>query len=148
MGRNPIPAKLVEFSSGYRKNPARKRARAREPKIKAGLGEPPAEWTEGAQANARLQALLLNWQELVAQDVCRVLNRSHRDLVELACHLKYRIRRASAGYGRATSGDFSQLTTLLGKMGMTPVDSARVAGSVRVADPTRTAAGEWGEYVG
>lgn len=139
---------MIQFSPGYRKNPARKRARAKEPKIKAGLGDPPLEWVDGASSNGRYAALLAAWREIVAQDICRVLNCSHRDLVELACQLKYRIRRAGAGYGKATSGDFSQLTTILGKMGMTPVDSARVAGSVRVSDRDSTAPAGWGEYVG
>jgi hypothetical protein len=152
MGRNPKPAALLEFSPGYNKNPARKRARAKEPKIKPGLGDPPAEWVAGAEHNARFTGLLIAWKEIVEQDVCHVLNRSHRDLVEVACHLKYKIRRASAGYGRSTSGDFAQLTTVLGKMGMTPVDSARVAGSVTLPGQgpgsETTGARDWGELVG
>lgn len=152
MGRNRKPVGVLEFSPGYRRNPARKRARAGEPKIKAGLGDPPAEWAAGAEHNARFAGLLTAWQEIAAQDVCRVLNCSHRDLVEIACHLKYKIRRASAGYGKATSGDFSQLTNVLGKMGMTPVDSSRVSGSVTLPGqgPSSESAQSrnWGELVG
>ncbi len=153
MPRPRKPTKVLELSGAFKKNPSRKRARAGEPQIAAGLGDPPVEWVEGAPHNSRCAALLQAWNEIVAQDVLRVLNVSHRILVENTCHLIYKIRRASAGYGKATSGDFAQVAANLARMGMTPVDSPRVAEAVRVPErgsSTSNAAqsGRWGELVG
>jgi hypothetical protein len=137
------------MSGAFKKNPARRRARAAELRITSSLGGPPAEWLEGAESNGRFKGLLQAWSDIVAQDVLHVLNLSHRLLVENTCHLMYKIRRAGAGYGKATSGDFAQVASNLAKMGMTPVDSSRVQGAVRV--PTRAAAAPrsaWGELVG
>lgn len=152
MGRPRKPAQVLELSGAFRKNPARRRERAAELAIKPGIGDPPSDWVTGAEHNERLKSLLRLWNEIVAQDVLRVLNVSHRALVETTCYLMYKIRRASAGYGKANSGDFARVTANLASMGMTPVDSPRVAEAVRV--PDRPGAGAvrsgtgWGEYVG
>jgi hypothetical protein len=150
MGRLPLPDNLIEYSPGYKKNPSRKKRRAVRPKVTVALGAPPKEWVDGATSNARLAGLLEAWNQIVQQDaVClKVLNASHRDLVEFTCYLKYRIRRASAGYEKVTSGDRAQLTANLRLMGLTPLDSPRVSGSVRVADPQARGGKEWGELVG
>ena len=114
-GRPHKPTQILEISGAFAKNPARRRARANEPKIKAGLGDPPAEWVSGAETNGRLAGLLRAWQNIVAQDLCHVLNASHRILVEATCYLMYKIRRANEGYGKATSGDHSQVVANLAK---------------------------------
>jgi hypothetical protein len=99
---------------------------------------------------SREAALLKIWNEIVAQDILRVLNISHRILVKNTCQLQYKVDRACAGHGRATSGDYAQIKSNLAAMGMTPVDSPRVAEAVRV--PDRGSSGKpasgWGELVG
>lgn len=148
MGRSLKPSNVLELSGAFRKNPSRKRARAAEPRIKASLGEPPAEWVEGALHNARCAGLLRAWNEIVDQDPGHVLNIAHRTLVEISAELKYKIRRASMGYGKATSGDYAQLASNLAKMGMTPVDSPRVAASVTLpGQGAAPSSSQWGEYV-
>jgi len=154
MGRPRKPAQVLELSGAFRKNPSRRRERAAELAIKPGIGDPPAEWIQGAEHNARLAHLLKLWNEIIAQDILRVLNVSHRALVETTCYLMYKVRQASAGYGKATSGDFARILSNLATMGMTPVDSPRVAEAVRVPDrgpgsaPASRSGTSWGEYVG
>lgn len=151
-GRSRKPIQLLELTGATRKNPQRYRERkASASGIAAGLGPPPAEWVEKSETHDRCRQLLQIWNEIVAQDVLRVLNVSHRVLVENTCHLMYKIRRASAGYGKATSGDFAQVANNLAKMGMTPADSSRVAEAVRVPErggTQRSQSGGWGELVG
>ncbi len=146
-GRPRKPAEVLEMSGAFKKNPARKRARAAILTRAAALGDPPAEWMEGAEHNPRCAGLLKAWLEIVAQDVYRKLNVSHRILVENTCHLIYKIRRASQGYGKATSGDHAQVTSNLAKMFMTPVDGPRAAEAAQATDRTRPGSG-WGELVG
>lgn len=141
------------MSGAFRKNPQRRRARAASAVAAAArLGEPPAEWVRDADKNERCRALAEIWREFAAQDVLGVLNVSHRVLVENACHLLYKIRRASKGYGKATSGDYAQLKSILASMGQTPIDSSRVAEAVRLpgqgTKPAIGAGGGWGELVG
>ena len=105
-------------------------------------------------APASLEGELLKiWEEIVDQDVMRALNASHRILVENTCHLMYKIRRASAGKGKATSGDYAQVSMNLARMGMTPIDAPKLAAeTLRFKDPGGAkpgrAGGEWGELVG
>lgn len=151
MARPRKPAQVLELSGAFRKNPARKRDRAAELAVKPGIGDPPSDWVKDAEHNGRCASLLALWNEIVAQDVLRVLNLSHRILVENTCHLMYKIRRASMGYGKATSGDYAQVKANLAAMGMTPVDSPRVAEAVRVPDRQQDRdrpGASWGEYVG
>jgi hypothetical protein len=145
---------LLEMSGAVKKNPQRYRERsARERKLAAaGLGAPPEDWVKGAEYNERYRSLLATWNQIVAQDVMHVLNASHRLLVENTCYLMHKIRRASAGNGKATSGDYAQVKANLAAMGQTPVDSSRVAEAVRVPGqgdrkPQPRSIG-WGEYVG
>lgn len=151
MARPFKPARVLELSGAFRKNPARKKARESQLGIKPGVGDPPKEWVEKAAISSRSAALLGIWEQVVAQDVLRVLNISHRLLVENTCYLMYKIRLASMGTGKATSGDFAQVTANLTAMGQTPISSPRVAGAVRVPEregsQSRPGSG-WGEYVG
>lgn len=153
MPRPRKPAKVLELSGAFRKNPARKKAREGELKIGTPLGPPPEEWVEKAPNSQRCKELLQAWHQILAQDVLGVLNISHRVLVENTCYLMYKIRQASRGYGKATSGDFAQLNSNLGCMGQRPDRSAQVAGAVRIPDRSgsggaRKQPGGWGEYVG
>lgn len=152
-GRTPKPLNVLEMSGAVRKNPGRYRARKAAAKTLPPLGAPPAEWVEGKDANPRLAHMLKIWAEIVDQDAAalRVLNVSHRMLVKNTCLLQYKVERANAGYGKATSGDYAQIEKNLAKMGMTPADSARVAEAVRVPDResgVNRPGASWGEYVG
>jgi hypothetical protein len=153
MGRPRTPAKILELSGAFKKNPARKKARESELKIGTTLGPPPAEWVEKAANSQRCADLLDAWRQVVAQDALGVLNSSHRLLVESTCYLLHKIRQASKGYGKATSGDFAQLKSNMAAMGQTPADSAKVAEAVRIPDRggsggSKARPGGWGEYVG
>lgn len=158
-GRPKKSLALAVISGADRKNPQRYRARKEaaraQPKLPA-LGAPPQDWTTGAAGmNGRCIALLEIWQQLVEQDLAglRVLNVTHRILMRNACQLQYKIDQAMKGYGKATSGDWTTMKSYLGAMGMTPVDSSKVAESVRLPDretggsASRPGLG-WGEYVG
>ena len=151
----PLKLEIVkELSGAYRKNPQRRRVNQTDPLVVGGMGEPPPEWVEGAANNQRYVQLLQIWKQIVAQDILRVLNPSHRMLVESTCYLMMKIRRANAGYGKATSGDSAQLKASLAAMGQTPIDSSRVAEAVRVPDRAGASSqagrpgASWGEYVG
>jgi hypothetical protein len=137
VGRPKTPLNVLEMSGATRKNPGRYRARkaAARPKLPP-LGPPPEEWTQDAEFNGRCVTLLKIWDELVSQDAAclRVLNASHRLLVKNTCQLQYKVDRANMGYGKATSGDYAQIKSNLAAMGMTPVDSPRVAEAVRVPE--------------
>lgn len=150
MARPRKPAKVLELSGAFRKNPARKKAREGELRIGTPLGPPPVEWVEKAPNSQRCADLLDAWHQVIAQDVLGVLNASHRFLVESTCYLMYKIRQASKGYGKATSGDFAQLKSNIASMGQTPDGSAKVAEAVRI--PDRGGSGQrpggWAEYVG
>lgn len=153
MARPRKPAKVLELSGAYRKNPARKKAREGELKISSPLGPPPAEWVEKAPNSQRCKELLDTWHQIIAQDVLGVLNVSHWILVKNACYLQYKIDQASKAYGKATSGDFAQLASYLGSMGQRPDRSGSVAEAVRIPDRSgaggsRSRPGGWGEYVG
>lgn len=153
MGRPRKPAKLLEISGAFKKNPQRKRVRAAELAITAGVGEPPEEWTKTAEINGRCAALVRIWNEIVAQDraALRVLNISHRLLVRNICMLQYKVDRACEGFGKATSGDYANLRSFLTELGQTPASSASVAEAVAVPDRGgqggKSASG-WGELVG
>lgn len=155
-GRKPKPTKVLEMSGAFKHNPARKRARAAKPTTGSPLGDPPAEWTEGAAAGSPSDVAVLKiWRRVVDQDraVLKVLNASHWLLVKNYCELQYKVDRARKGYGKATSGDWSNLKSYLAAMGMTPIDSSHVGEAVRVPERGIPPAGRrrepgWGELVG
>ena len=157
MPRSRKPLAVLEISGATRKNPQRYRERKAAAKlVTAGLGDPPAEWTEQAEkGNGRCQALLRIWNRVVAQDVLHVLNCSHWMLLKNICQLQWKVDEACKGIGKATSGDYSTLKAHYGALGMTPIDSSKVSEAVRV--PERGggssggrggAGGSWGELVG
>ena len=153
MGR-PRKLEIVkELSGTYRKNPNRRPPPSAK-EVSSGLGDPPSDWIEAAKHNQRFVELLKTWRQIVDQDVLRVLNISHRQLVKNFCGLQYKVDRAVAGYGKMTSGDFAQLRAYGAEIGQTPLSSPRVADAVRVPDRpgaatqgARPGAG-WGELVG
>jgi hypothetical protein len=156
-GRPPQPLNVAMISGAVRKNPQRYRARQAAAKKLAApqIGPPPQEWLDGLPHNGRCVHLVRIWNDFVEQDRIglKVLNATHRMLVRNATTLQYKIERATEGYGKATSGDYSNLRSYLASMGMTPLDSPRVAEAVRI--PDRDAGGglaragqNWGEYVG
>ncbi|HKD60535.1 MAG TPA: hypothetical protein VKB47_08745 [Terracidiphilus sp.] len=138
------PTALLIASGAFAKNPARARDRENEPVPEGPLGDPPAAWVEGAANNQRFVEYLKNWREIVAQAAFGVLTSSDRWAVEKACTLKYKIDRAEAGYGKATSGDYNTLNKMLGQFGMTPADRSKVSGGKK----TEEAAGAWAELAG
>lgn len=153
MPRPRKPAKVLELSGAFKKNPQRRRAREAELRVSSGLGAPPREWVESKEHNGRCRDLIELWDQIIAQDILGVLNVSHRMLVENTCYLMWKIRRANAGYGKATSGDSAQLKANLAAMGQTPIDSQRVAEAVRIPQrddggPRKSPSGSWGELVG
>lgn len=145
----PARRKSIEMLSAngaYAHNPDRLRAREAELESKPGaldpLGDPPTEWTAGAEINSRCQRLLLCWAEIVEQ--IPDLAAADRDVVEFACYLKDKIRRASAGYGKATSGDFSQLEKYLDRLRQNAKDR-RALGGRKAA---KEASSEWDDFAG
>lgn len=157
MPRPKTPLAVLEISGATRKNPQRYRARkaaaAARPSVPP-IGPPPKDWVDAQEHNGRCRALLEIWEQFLLQDRIglRVLNASHRLLLENACLLQYKIRRAAAGTGKATAGDWTTMKSYLAAMGMTPIDSSRVAEAVRVPErgagsaPARNAS--WGELTG
>jgi hypothetical protein len=106
------------------------------------LGDPPAEWVDGAaKGNGRFETLIAIWGELVAQAPFGVLSSMDRMHVEATCYLMHKIRKASAGNGKATSGDYAQLNRNLSQMGLIPSERSRVKGQAKAAE----VASEWAE---
>jgi len=153
MGRPRNPDNVQEISGAWKHNPHRRRKAPRGVRNTGELGPAPSEWIEKAKISGRCAELLSTWLQIVAQDVLGVLNVSHRLLVENTCYLQYKIRLASKGIGKATSGDHAQMKANLAAMGQTPADSARVAEGVRLPGQGSGSSGErpggaWGDYVG
>ena len=140
-GRPPKPTGIHEISGAFRKNPARKRARAAEIKITQGLGPAPKKWLDGAESNARCAALIVAWKEIVEENP-GTLTLGDRGFVELMCIQKYKINRANEGYGKATGGDVSILKSMYVELAR-----RRITGGLAAKSPQR-AGSEWGEYVG
>lgn len=139
MPRPRKPTALLEAVGAFAKNPSRARQRENEPVPEGPLGDPPKEWTDGAEHNHTFVELLRAWHEIVDEAPFGVLTSSDRDHVEATCYLKYKIRRAARGYGKATSGDFAQLNHNLSQMGLIPSERSRVNGKKKQPE----AAGEW-----
>ena len=135
------PTALLEASGAFDKNPGRRREREGEPVSEGPIGEPPADWLAGAAINARLAAQVELWREIVEMAQFGVLSSMDRIFVESTVFLMYKIRRAAAGLGKATSGDFAQLNKNLAQMGCIPSERSRVKGQTKTAE----AAGEWAE---
>jgi hypothetical protein len=136
------PTALLEASGAYDKDPQRRRDREGEPIPEGPLGAVPQEWLDGAaRGDSRFEHLVKAWNEIVAQASFGVLSCMDRTHVEATCYLMYKIRQASKGYGKLTSGDFAQLNRNLSQMGLIPSERSRVRGQTKTA----AAASEWAD---
>ncbi len=106
------PTALLKSSGSFDHNRSRYATRLGEPKPTGPLGAPPKHFDK---EHAAL------WKELAQAAPPGVLTNSDRWLVELACSLMHQLRA-----GTASAAALAQLTTLLGKMGMSPADRNKV----------------------
>jgi hypothetical protein len=105
------PTRLLEISGAFKKDPQRRRNH--EPIPSGPLGDPPGFLPEPVKAC---------WRELNAMIPPGVLAVSDRWAVELAARAM-----ANARDGSITNAERAVLSSLLGRMGLTPVDRARIA---------------------
>lgn len=119
MGRPRKPTNVLELTGAFRKNPGRAAAREHEPKPADALVSPPASFNPETSTGARMLAI---WHELVAQVPEGVLTTADAFHVELTCRLMFQVR---IGCGKA--GDYAQLNSLLGKMGLNPSDRSKIS---------------------
>lgn len=131
MARPRTPTSLLELRGAFKEHPERKAERANEPRPTEPLGKPPSGMT-AAQKKV--------WKELASLVVPGVLTISDRIAVELAVVLTSRLRD-----GSIKTQEISILTTLLGKLGMTPSDRAKVSA---VPQPKETSNEDsWSDFV-
>lgn len=112
MARPRTPTAVLELKGAFRKNPARGRARAGEPKVDRPLGSPPDSLSVEVHAA---------WCELEEMTPDGVLTYADRWLVEMAARLMDLVRR-----GLAETKDYSALMRCLASMGLTPVDRSKI----------------------
>jgi len=105
------PTAVLQLAGSFKHNPARGRAREREPEPVGAPGDPPARLKSEAARQA--------WAELVAQAPWATA--SDRWWLELACQLKVRLQS-----GEGSAADFRNLTALLRGLGVNPADRSRV----------------------
>jgi hypothetical protein len=112
MSRPRKPTATLEQTGAFVKHPERKRERAAEPIPSGPLGEPPIHLSPDERA------IWFELSEIVPPSVAK---NSDRFAVEMLVSLmaSFRSRRASVG-------EIAQLSSLLGRMGMTPADRSRV----------------------
>jgi hypothetical protein len=120
MGRPPKPKAVLEMTGAGRKNPARLKARENEPEPTGPIGLPPAHWKKPCSIMPGAREAI--WAEYVAEALPGVLGNSDRKLLEMICELTLDARHFWSGQARARA----ELAKLLPKLGMTPVDRARV----------------------
>jgi len=111
MPRPPKPTPLLEIGGTYRKDRHGKR---NEPTPKAGIGPYPSNLPV-APADI--------WDELVNTIVPGVLGDTDRAYLSIICELLSQFRRDPEGISGAK---LSQLTMMLGKLGMNPVDRMKI----------------------
>jgi phage terminase small subunit len=85
-----------------------------EPKPTAPLGEPPTYLQKDEKSF---------WRELARITVAGVLTQQDRVCVEVLCQIMAKLRRRET----LSNAERAQLTTLLGKLGLTPSDRAKVS---------------------
>ena len=110
MGRPRKPTNVLEMRGAFVKHPERRKARAHEPEVTRGLGDPPQTLNESEQAR---------WREL--GDWCTWLTIVDRPIVEQTCRL-WQLERDR----KATPADSKMLAANLSHLGMTPVDRSKV----------------------
>jgi hypothetical protein len=109
------PTNVLELRGSFKKHPERRAARANEPEPTGIIGEPPEHMKPHEQAV---------WREIVGIVVPGVLANSDRLALEIASVLMAEFR--ILGTAGMTDGRLSRLSALLGQLGMTPADRARV----------------------
>jgi hypothetical protein len=119
MGRPRKPTNVLELTGAFRKNPSRAAAREHEPRPADPLVKPPASFNPETSTGSRMLAI---WHELVSQAPDGVLTTADAFHVELTCRLMFQVR---IGSGKA--GDYAQLNSLLGKMGLNPADRSKIS---------------------
>ncbi len=112
MSRPRKPTAVLEGTGAFVKHPERKRARSAEPIPTAPLGDPPTHL--GTEEKAI-------WIELSALIPPNVAKNSDRFAVEIIVCLMANFRKQ-----RATVGELAQLSSLLGRMGLTASDRSRI----------------------
>lgn len=111
MARPRTPTAILETRGAFKKNPQRRRPE--EPKVGTGLGEPPADLTALERAA---------WEQIARECAKGVLTGADRIAVEIASRLLARFREE----GDLPGAKLAQLSSLLGRFGMTPADRSKV----------------------
>lgn len=129
MARPRKPTSVLEFTGAFKKHPERRRQRANEPQQDEELGDPPDQLNEAQAAR---------WKDIVADCPEGVLRRADRMAVEMAARLWTKLRD-----GTAKPAEVGILSSLLGRLGMTPADRSKVS-VVKPAKPKGNAFGAIG----
>ena len=114
MGRN-LTHEQAELTGAWEKDPQRRRPKP--PKSNNPLGKCPD------YLNAQEKKC---WRELVAYAIPGTLTEADRWICETACVLMARLRSDSAG---CNATQITALVNTIGRLGMTPVDRARLGGA-------------------
>lgn len=112
MARPPKPTALKELNGSARHDP--QRINRSEPKPTRGIG--PA----NRSLNEQQQAI---WDEVVGISYSGVLGEADRIALEMMCRLIYEMR---SDFENMTAAKITQLSTLLGRFGMTPSDRSKI----------------------
>jgi hypothetical protein len=113
MPKRRTPTKILQFRGTFRKNPARARARIREPVPNGELGEP--------SDDLKPKAATI-WRQIAAEAPPGVLCRAHRKIVWAASLLGARIQE-----GEVTPQAIAQFRLCLTELGMTPAAASKVS---------------------
>ena len=114
MGRPRKPTNILNLTGAFERNPARRAARANEPKDLAGLGDPPKR-LNGEQLKA--------WSEIVENAPYGVLTKGDRHSLEITSVLLAEFWETGA---LMTGTHLNILNASLSKMGLNPSDRSRV----------------------
>jgi phage terminase small subunit len=112
MARPPKPTALKELNGSARHDP--QRINRNEPKPTRGIG--PA----NSSLNEQQQAI---WDEVVGISYAGVLGEADRIALEMMCRLIYEMRN---DFEEMSAAKITQLSTLLGRFGMTPSDRSKI----------------------
>lgn len=119
MGRPRTATAILELKGSFKKDPQRKRV---DPKSAGEIGDAPGYFAKDV-------LLGMIWDELVADSPVGVLTAADRTVLALACHMELRVRLYGIGGsgGGISVAEASLLASLMGKLGCTPSDRAKVA---------------------
>lgn len=113
-GRPRTPTNILDGRGSFKNHPERRKDRADEPIVTEPIPDVPKRFTKDQK-----QA----WRDITTQCAAGVLTKADAIAVEIAAGLLARHRQTPL-----TGSDLSQLTTLLGKFGMTPSERSKVSG--------------------